>query len=237
MYGDNFVRSIQDAYHEKNKAKSNNARRPSTREIEIKEKSGRPRSNTVPTYTGGDPVHNIAMQNPIAQPGGGWFTILPKNTVKSQVHGVMDKKPQNRPIVINITKPFPMGGFGGSGLNDKYAQDINDKYFNAGTRGDGRVFNMPPVGGKQDFETMRLQKMCGKGKSGRKKFDERNIALQGASVVYSRTSLTPTVDTLGTGATIRAPTTFQHLPTWSTTSPVQVQTVNVNARFKTVPVF
>lgn len=181
-----------------------------TDSIHSKNASGRPMEPVNVNYPL-DPVHNVAMQNPVAQPGGGFYPIMPSDKIATQFFGVMSREPLPAPTVYNQTRKLnpPL-----TRVTEVSAQQAEEKYFNSGTRAQGSSTYIHPTNMNDGF--FLKQENHKKIKRNTRKENEINVMEEGASVAWPFTSLCPANYPVGSKSS--KDQLWNHTPTRADTS-------------------
>ena len=132
---------IRTTRYRNNIQKSERERTLSDKFLELREDSDRPLTEISPcNYT--DPVYNIAIQNPTAQPGSGAAQIPNHRYDVGDIYGIMDRSPTTPIVEMKSLK----GAFFTNPVSTVNTGLVQRNYFNAGTRAEGTglmVYPMP----------------------------------------------------------------------------------------------
>lgn len=164
--------------------------RPGKSMIAIKEASGVPLTDVQPRPH--DPVYNIAMQNPIAQPGGGAAQFVRQRTDLAEIHGIISKQPSQTTITVYSDRPNIWSPYMKSLQTD---QNLHTYYFNGGTVANGgalKVANAPHQGDKQILMKDSAPRKC--KNSLRVPYLATRARVSTNSVTYGGTALPETLD-------------------------------------------
>jgi hypothetical protein len=156
--------------------------RSAHQDILMKETSGRPMQTLNVQNT--DPVYNIAIQNPTAQPGGGAVSMAKHRNDMAELYGVQCRIP-SIPYVPVYSRRFDAGNFTTYRVDPK---SIQQAYFGGGGRPSGdALFIMNSDFGVDHIETNRQETHLKERKYARHN-KEKQIAANN-SVVYTGTAL------------------------------------------------
>lgn len=175
--------------------------------LELREDSDFPLSEMVPcNYK--DPVYNIAIQNPTAQPGSGAAQVPNHRYDVGDIYGVMDRTPSTPVVPMQTLKGRHL--VSPTSVFDTATTQAN--YFNAGTRAEGNglmVYPMP----HGDGHLIVARKTPHNHSDHRVR--QRSFFLRN-SVVYTGTALKPVETPVGTkpsdSANFVAPAEKEPLP-------------------------
>lgn len=168
-------------------------RQAAHKDIKMKETSLRPMTSFTTSYP--DPVYNIALQNPLAQPGGGAAPMVKHRTDMADLYGVqyrIDSVP-NVPVVSN--RCVYSGAFSS---NRASPQAIQQAYYNAGSRAEGDLFVVNNATHGPDHTEINRRN----GRHGERKYEKRNYEhniAQNNSIVYTGTCLNAQRNPTGSG--------------------------------------
>lgn len=223
MYREEFIRDIRDAARFSDLRAARYDTYPSNPMNDMQERdvmSSKPRSVVI--IANPDPVNCIAMQNAIAQPGGGACPIFRPNVVSAQFNGVMDKVQAHAPLIFNNTRT--VNGYPRSSQRQSISGTQN-YYFNSGTRAEGMSLYVGEANTGHDFGLMQNERRCCKRNAGKEKFKRVQSAIDGASVVWGGTGLCNVAyRPFGSGSSKARPMGM-HTPTGADTSDNQPMTL------------
>jgi hypothetical protein len=156
--------------------------------LELREDSDRPLTVIDPCNYA-DPVYNIAIQNPTAQPGYGAAQVPNHRYDVGDIYGIMDRTPTTPVVPMKSLKTRSYTNF--SSEFDTASE--NKQYFNAGTRAEGAGLNVYPMP-HGDAHLVIARKMPHSHTDTRTR--ERSFFLRN-SIVYPNTALRPCATPVG----------------------------------------
>ena len=151
--------------------------------MNMRETSFAPISVTVTDYD--DPVRNVAIQNPIAQPGGGAVSMQRHHNDVAELSGVMDRRPRTPVVQAGMHRSTSTYNFAGVQVTPG---EIQDYYFNAGTRIDGSSLyvknndRIDNVGTRSKHDTRRKMRHTQHHK-GKQVYESNTVTYNGTTIM------------------------------------------------------
>lgn len=169
--------------------------RSSHNDILLKETSKRP-LEVLPTGSA-DPVYNIAIQNPIAQPGGGATRMVKHRYDLGDLYGTMSRVDAIPTVPVVSQRRFNSGDYSSNMVD---ANSIQNSYFNAGTRANGTAFVVNNSMQEPDHTSINRQNHPQLAEKKYASHDWYSVMSHRNSVVYSGTAFNALSNPVGSAS-------------------------------------
>jgi hypothetical protein len=179
---------IETSQH-RNTPHRSDLRTSSTRFLVLRENSERP-LNDVDVCNHSDPVYNIAIQNPTAQPGSGAAQVPNHRYDVGDIYGIMDRSPSTPVVGMSST----VGRVFVSPSSQVDTATTQNAYFNGGTRAEGGGLNVYSYG-HADGNMLNLKN--NKDIRHHDRYARNHDLLERNSVVYTGTFFNPLESPVG----------------------------------------